>query len=269
MMIRAGCMQKAKYDIGEEAVNRFSLPPEDKATLELAEWVDSAFGRASFFRAGSDVEDAVFRAADGTSPVQELDFSSLRAQLGPLPAILLCIDIAATSAKSSSISCKLLSQVTLYSHKRTQQETDEEGFTNPQGRHMAAGMLYRMGRSGSVLCRSKWSPSSDKRRPGCRLNLQLAEIMLSEIYPGNSPKIGSTYWDQIREVAVISVIKRVLKRLQEQLEQLRIYPYNAKTALANDKEIFSETGDKAYKQLRMDRNPKAIDLGLSPGGIAK
>ncbi|XP_070038574.1 uncharacterized protein [Nicotiana tomentosiformis] len=43
--------------------------------------------------------------------------------------------------------------------------------------------------------------------------------MLSEIYPGNSPKIGSTYWDQIREVAMISVIKRVLKRLQEQLEQ--------------------------------------------------
>lgn len=44
--------------------------------------------------------------------------------------------------------------------------------------------------------------------------------MLSEIYPGNSPKIGSTYWDQIREVAMISVIKRVLKRLQEQLEQV-------------------------------------------------
>lgn len=33
------------------------------------------------------VEDAVSRAADGTSPVQELDFSSLRAQLGPLPAV--------------------------------------------------------------------------------------------------------------------------------------------------------------------------------------
>ncbi|XP_075107825.1 uncharacterized protein LOC107781681 [Nicotiana tabacum] len=144
------CMQRAKYDIGEEAVNRFSLPPEDKATLELAEWVDSAFGRAS-------VEDAVSRAADGTSPVQELDFSSLRAQLGPLPAILLCIDIAATSAKSSNISWKLLSQ---------------------------------------------------------------AQVILSEIYPGNSPKIGSTYWDQIREVAMISVIKRVLKRLQEQLEQV-------------------------------------------------
>lgn len=47
-------MQKAKYDIGEEAVNRFSLPPEDKATLELAEWVDSAFGRASVCSLSAD-----------------------------------------------------------------------------------------------------------------------------------------------------------------------------------------------------------------------
>lgn len=47
-------MQKAKYDIGEEAVTRFSLPPEDKATLELAEWVDSAFGRASVCSLSAD-----------------------------------------------------------------------------------------------------------------------------------------------------------------------------------------------------------------------
>ena len=38
-------MQRAKYDIGEEAVHRFSLSAEDKATLELAEWVDNAFGK--------------------------------------------------------------------------------------------------------------------------------------------------------------------------------------------------------------------------------
>lgn len=44
--------------------------------------------------------------------------------------------------------------------------------------------------------------------------------MLSEIYPGTTPKIGSTYWDQIREVAIISIIKRVLKRLCELLEQV-------------------------------------------------
>lgn len=40
-------MQRAKYDIGEEAVHRFSLSAEDRATLELAEWVDGAFRRAS------------------------------------------------------------------------------------------------------------------------------------------------------------------------------------------------------------------------------
>lgn len=45
--------------------------------------------------------------------------------------------------------------------------------------------------------------------------------MLSEIYPGASPKVGSTYWDQIHEVAIISVSRRVLKRLHEFLEQVR------------------------------------------------
>lgn len=41
------CMQRAKYDIGEEAISRFALPPEDKATLELTEWVDGSFRKAS------------------------------------------------------------------------------------------------------------------------------------------------------------------------------------------------------------------------------
>ena len=40
-------MQKSKYDIGEEAVRRFSLSYEDRATLALAEWVDDTFKRAS------------------------------------------------------------------------------------------------------------------------------------------------------------------------------------------------------------------------------
>lgn len=136
------CMQKAKFDIGEEAVHRFSLSAEDKATLELAEWVDSACKKSS-------VDDVVSR-------VQDLDFSSLRSQLGPLSTILLCIDVAATSAKSAGMSQQLLNQ---------------------------------------------------------------AQIMLSEIYPGGSPKAGSTYWDQILEVGVISVSRRLLKCLQEFLEQ--------------------------------------------------
>ncbi|GMI92528.1 hypothetical protein like AT2G25730 [Hibiscus trionum] len=143
------CMQRAKYDIGEEAVHRFSLSAEDRATLELAEWVDKAFGKVH-------VENAVSRAAGGASPVQDLDFSLLRSQLGPLAAIFLCVDVAATSARSANMSQLLLDQ---------------------------------------------------------------AQVMLSEIYPGGSPKVGSTYWDQIHEVGLISVLRRVLKRLYEFLEQ--------------------------------------------------
>ncbi|MED6212503.1 hypothetical protein PIB30_083940, partial [Stylosanthes scabra] len=134
------CMQKAKFDIGEAAVHRFSLSAEDKATLELAEWVDSACNK----------ED------DVVSRVHDLDFSSLRSQLGPLATILLCIDVAATSAKSAKMSQQLLDQ---------------------------------------------------------------AQTMLSEIYPGGSAKDGSTYWDQILEVGVISVLRRLLKHLHEFLEQ--------------------------------------------------
>lgn len=144
------CMQRAKYDIGEEAVHRFSLPPEDKAALELAEWLAGAFRRAS-------VEDAVSRVAEGApNAALELDISSFRSQLGPLGAILLCIDVAATSAKSVDM-CKLLLD---------------------QGRNM-----------------------------------------LSEIFPGCSPKMGSVYWDQIQEVAIISVTRRVLQCLHDLLEQ--------------------------------------------------
>lgn len=44
--------------------------------------------------------------------------------------------------------------------------------------------------------------------------------MLSEIYPGGSPKAGSTYWDQIHEVGIISVSRRILKCLHELLEQV-------------------------------------------------
>ncbi|KAM7277130.1 hypothetical protein ACFE04_018996 [Oxalis oulophora] len=150
------CMQRAKYDIGEEAVRRFSLSAEDKATLELAEWVDSTFKKAS-------VEDAVSRAIDGTSTIQDLDFSLLRSQLGSLSAVLLCIDVAATSARSANVSQQLLDQaITISVH---------------------------------------------------------AQAMLSEIYPGVSPKEGSSYWNQIREVGIISVLRRVLKRLHEFLEQ--------------------------------------------------
>lgn len=47
-----------------------------------------------------------------------------------------------------------------------------------------------------------------------------AQVMLSEIYPGGAPKTGLTYWDQVQEVGLISVNRRVLKRLHEFLEQV-------------------------------------------------
>lgn len=53
-----------------------------------------------------------------------------------------------------------------------------------------------------------------------RISHLQAQVMLSEIYPGGSPKIGSTYWDQIHEVGIISVTRRVLKRSLELLEQV-------------------------------------------------
>ncbi len=33
-------MQQKQYDLGEETVHRFGLPPEEAATLQLAKWVD-------------------------------------------------------------------------------------------------------------------------------------------------------------------------------------------------------------------------------------
>uniref|UniRef100_J3L1I8 ZFYVE26-like TPR repeats domain-containing protein n=2 Tax=Oryza brachyantha TaxID=4533 RepID=J3L1I8_ORYBR len=148
------CMQRANYDIGEEAVQRFSLPAEDKASLELAEWVAGAYRIAL-------VEDAVNRATDNSNATQELDILSFRAQLGPLTTILLCIDVAATSARTGDM---------------------------------------------------------------CRFLLDEATSLLSEIFPGSSPKEGPNYWDQIQEVALISVIKRMLQRLRDILD-LEGYPY--------------------------------------------
>ncbi|KAJ0232457.1 Zinc finger FYVE domain protein [Hirschfeldia incana] len=173
------CMQRAKYDIGEQAVHRFALSAEDKATLELAEWVDNAFNRTL-------VEDVMSRTAEGASAVQDLDFGSLASQLSPLAVILLCIDAAASSAKSTTISKQLL----------------------------------------------------DK-----------SQVMLSEIYPGGSPKVGFTYWDQVHEVAIISVLRRILKRLQEFLEQDN--PQNFQASFSGDTIISSTT--ESHRQGQKDR----------------
>ncbi|KAG0495155.1 hypothetical protein HPP92_006149 [Vanilla planifolia] len=148
------CIQRAQYDIGEEAVCRFSLPAEDKAALGLAEWVAGAFRSSS-------VEDVATLVAEGTlSVVQDLDFSTLRAQLGSLDATLLCIDVAVASSKSVDV---------------------------------------------------------------CKVLLGQARDVLSEIYPGRSPKFGPSYWDQIQELAIISVARRVLQRLHNLVEQVTFF----------------------------------------------
>ncbi|KAF8115499.1 hypothetical protein N665_0026s0044 [Sinapis alba] len=173
------CMQRAKYDIGEQAVHRFALSAEDKATLKLAEWVDNAFNRTL-------VEDVMSRTAEGASAVQDLDFCSLASQLSPLAVILLCIDAAASSAKSTAISKQLL----------------------------------------------------DK-----------SQVMLSEIYPGGSPKVGFTYWNQVHEVAIISVLRRILKRLQEFLEQDN--PQNLQASFSGDTIISAAM--ESHRQGQKDR----------------
>ncbi|KAG5045249.1 hypothetical protein JHK82_014634 [Glycine max] len=182
------CMQKAKFDIGEEAVHRFSLSAEDKATLELAEWVDSACKTPS-------VDDVV-------SLVQDLDFSSLCSQLGLLATILLCIDVAATSAKSAKMSLQLLKQ---------------------------------------------------------------AENMLSDIYPGGSPKVGSTYWDQILEVGVISVSGRLLKRLQKFLEQEN--PPTLQEILSG--EIVITSSKESHRQEQRERALALLHLMIEDAHMGK
>ncbi|XP_057838551.1 uncharacterized protein LOC131048568 isoform X2 [Cryptomeria japonica] len=146
------CMQRAQYDIGEEAVHRFALPPEDKVALQLAEWVDSAFTRAS-------VEDAVSRVAEGMlSSEGGLDFATFRSHLGTLATVLLCIDVAVTSARSTNMATQLLDQ---------------------------------------------------------------ARSLLSEISTGGSQREGLIHWEQIQELCIISVVKRVLQRSQELLDQYK------------------------------------------------
>ena len=46
--------------------------------------------------------------------------------------------------------------------------------------------------------------------------------MLSDIFPGGTPKSGSGYWNQIQEVTLIMAIKRVLQRLHDLLEQVNL-----------------------------------------------
>ncbi|KAJ3671098.1 hypothetical protein LUZ60_008524 [Juncus effusus] len=125
------CMKMGEYEIGNEIVSRFSLPHEDKFSLQLAKWTASA------------------------SRKRDLDISSYKAQLGPLATAFLFIDGAVTTAKS---------------------------------------------------------------RETCKFLLDQAKKILSEINTKNLPKVGPTYWDQIQEIALISLSKKAIQSLQQLLD---------------------------------------------------
>ncbi|OMO52139.1 Zinc finger, CCHC-type [Corchorus capsularis] len=85
------------YDMGEEASTdgerRTECFPSVNPSLiddDDVQWAreDAGIEIAKLLRFGETVENSVSRAADGTSPVQDLDFSSLCSQLGPLATIL-------------------------------------------------------------------------------------------------------------------------------------------------------------------------------------
>lgn len=72
-------MQRAKYDIGEQAVHRFALSAEDKATLELAEWVDNAFkGTLVAFVILHHSACIYITLYVSTSRIMRLDYSDMR-----------------------------------------------------------------------------------------------------------------------------------------------------------------------------------------------
>lgn len=65
-------------------------------------------------------------------------------------------------------------------------------------------------------------------RDKCRVLLDRARKLLSEIDTVKLPKMGPTYWDQIQEAVLVAMMKRVIQRLQEILESvgfLHIFNY--------------------------------------------
>ncbi|KAG6475923.1 hypothetical protein ZIOFF_065153 [Zingiber officinale] len=53
----------------------------------------------------------------------------------------------------------------------------------------------------------------------CKILLDQARSVLSEVFAGSSQKLGPSYWEWIQEVATISVTRHILQRLYDLLEQ--------------------------------------------------
>ncbi|KAL3693637.1 hypothetical protein R1sor_007288 [Riccia sorocarpa] len=158
------CVQRAQYDLGEEAVHRFALPPEEAASLQLAEFVARAVSRSS---------------VDDRTPTSDADLNLVA--LPPLANILLHLDVAAASASKVGVAQHLLGQ---------------------------------------------------------------ARVLLSQISQGVAQKQSNLSVDQKQEACLVFVLRRVIQRLQELLEQDRYRPLQASLSGADMVSPGTEVGSR-------------------------
>ncbi|XP_078432242.1 zinc finger FYVE domain protein isoform X2 [Wolffia australiana] len=71
----------------------------------------------------------------------------------------------------------------------------------------------------SILLCVDAAATSSKSLDKCKLLLNQASGMLSDINPEGALKGGSAYWSQVQEIATITVVKRVLQRLHDLLDE--------------------------------------------------
>lgn len=99
--------------------------------------------------------------------------------------------------------CMLKSFVTI-----DMQDLDVKSYRDQLGQ-LATAFLFIDGAATVATSRDK-----------CRVLLDRARKLLSEIDTVKQPKMGPTYWDQIQEAVFVSMMKRVIHRLQEILESV-------------------------------------------------
>ncbi|CAM6127643.1 unnamed protein product [Calypogeia fissa] len=129
------CIQHGQFGLGEEAVRRYDLSPEEAATLQLAEWVDRSPTRSS-------ADDAGPHVAEGTSPSDESwNPFGLSAPLPPLANVILFLDVAAASAKSVTKARQLLDQTRVLLSQISQAGSKRQSTTLIEQKQEAALIL--------------------------------------------------------------------------------------------------------------------------------
>ncbi|KAK9829097.1 hypothetical protein WJX72_003864 [[Myrmecia] bisecta] len=135
------CKLRSRYDLGDQAVRHFALPDSEASALVLAEWVESNMAAAS-------VESAVSRVAcqdeapgDVDEEAPPLDFETLRAPLSTLLRLMLCLDVATSSAATSTMCQRLLKQAAGLLEELDAAEPDTSDVHAPALRAAAAWWL--------------------------------------------------------------------------------------------------------------------------------